>query len=73
MLRKGVEKKMTADPFAVGTLHFMEMPHPSEGHPKGPCFSALLLQFHHIGTKFWIIPVKVKIGCDYLGHRQLYN
>ena len=37
MLRKGVEKEMTADPFAVGTLHVMEMPHPSVRgrHPKG--------------------------------------
>lgn len=65
MLRKGVEKEMTADPFAVGTLHFMEMPHPSvrETFERPPCFSALLLKFHHIGTKFW----KVKIDCDYLG------
>ena len=32
-------------------------------HPKGLCFCFAAL-FHHSGTKFWIIPVKVNVECD---------
>lgn len=34
-------------------------------HPKGSMLFGFAACFHHIGTKFWIIPVKVKIDCDY--------
>ena len=42
-------------------------------HPKSSMLFGFAAPFHHIATKFWIIPVKVKIDCDYRVIWQLYS